>query len=100
MDGHSHAALATVCGNRGSVVRELRQEVVRHPGQLLTLQEKHDGLVHVHRLLLDCHCTALGMLESLSHDPEGVVREEGICLWRALAHVQTTLADIMAALVD
>lgn len=56
--------------------------------------------MHVHCLLLDCHCTALGMLESLSHDLDGVERKEDVCPWRALAHVQHALEDIMYALTE
>ena len=85
---------------RDSVLKELRREVVRQKGELLTLQEKHDHLVHVQRLLLDCHCTALGMLESLSQDLDGVERGEDMCPWRALAHAQHALDDIMAALTE
>ena len=100
MDAISQAALATVCGNRDTVLKELRREVVRQKGGLQTLQEPQDHLVHVHRVLLDCHRTALGMLESLSQDLDGVEREEDMCPWRALAHAQNALEDIMDALTE
>lgn len=63
-------------------------------------QDKPGHLVHVPRLLLDCHCTALGMLVSLLQDLEGVEREEDVCPWRALAHAQNALEDIMGVLTE
>lgn len=100
MDAHSQTALATVCGNRDSVLKELRREALRQKGELHTSQDKPVHLVHVHRLLLDCHCTALGMLESLSQDLDGVGREEDRCPWRALALAQNALEDSMDALTE